>query len=130
MAEKVKVALIGGGRTGTPLLKELMGYPYIEVVGVADKNPNAASIRTAKQQGIFHTTDPLELVDNSADTDILIEVTGDTGLKRKIKSRLEKNKNRKTIIMHELIARLLVSICMGRKTLVPSFHPHDVGVGE
>ncbi len=130
MIEKVTVALIGGGRTGTPLMKELIGYPYISMVGVADKNPNAASIRTAKQQGIFHTTEPMELVDNSADTDILIEVTGDVELKKKIKERLEKNNNCKTIIMHELIARLLMSICMGRKTLVPCLHPHNVGVGD
>lgn len=130
MADKVKVALIGGGRTGTPLLKALMKYPFIEVVGVADKNAKAKSVTLAQKKGIFTTTKPMELVNHSADTDLLIEVTGDPGLKRKIKAQLVKNKNKHTVIMHDLEARLLMSVCTGRKSLIKGLHPHDVGVGR
>jgi predicted homoserine dehydrogenase-like protein len=130
MAEKVRVALIGGGRTGTPLLKSLMKYPFVDVVGVADKNDKAQSIKIAERKGIFTTTKPMDLVNHSADTDILIEVTGDSRLKSRIKSQLKKNGNKHTIIMHNLVARLLMSVCTGRKSLAPSFHPQDVGVGR
>ncbi len=130
MAQKINVALIGGGRTGTPLLKALLGYPFINVVGIADKNASAKSMKLAKKQGIFTTTKPMEIVDMGAEVDILIEVTGDSSLKKRIKAKLVKNKNRKTIIMHDLVARMFISICTNRKSLVADFHPHIVGVGK
>lgn len=130
MAGKVKVALIGGGRTGTPLLKAMLKLNYIDIIGVADMNPKAQSIKLARKEGIFTTPDPMELVKKGRKIDVLIEVTGDMKLKRKIKSHFEKTNNRKTVIMHDLIARLFISVLTCKKSLVPSFHPKDIGVGK
>ncbi len=128
--DKVAVALIGAGRTGTPLLRELLKYPYIEIVGVADLNSEAEGVKLAREKGIYTTSDPMELVKKGEEIDILIEVSGDSGLKRRIKDYFELTGNKKTIIMHDLVARLLISVCTGQESLVPSFHPDDVGIGK
>lgn len=130
MPDKISVALIGGGRTGTPLLKELFKYPYIEIVGVADLNPTAEGIKLAADKGIFTTSDPMALVKKGQAIDILVEVSGDHSLKKTIKAEFEKSGNTRTIIMHDLIARLFISICTQQKQLIPSLHLQDVGIGN
>jgi acetaldehyde dehydrogenase (acetylating) len=130
MSDKISVAIIGGGRTGTPLLKELLKYTYIEIVGVADLDPNAEGIKLAAAKGIFTTSDPMELIMKGGFIDILVEVSGDNNLKRTIKSEFERSGNTRTIIMHDLIARLFISVCTQQQQLVSSLHPQDVGVGS
>ena len=130
MADKISVALIGGGRSGTPLLKELLKYSYIEIIGVADLNPAAEGIKLAAEKGIFTTSDPMELVNKGESIDILVEVSGDNTLKKSIKSAFEKSGNKRTIIMHDLLARLFISVCTQQQSLIPSLHPKDVGVGS
>ena len=130
MAETIRVAIIGGGRTGTPLIKELFKYAYIEIVGVADLDPAAEGIKFAADEGLFTTSDPMELVMKDEDIDILVEVSGDRNLKKTIKAEFERSGNTKTIIMHDLIARLFISVCTKQQQLIPSMHPKDIGVGE
>lgn len=130
MGDRVSVALIGAGRTGTPLLKELVKYPYVEMVGVADLDPAAEGVMFAKEKGIFTTSDPMDLAKKGEAIDILIEVSGDADLKKRIKDHFEQIGNKKTIIMHDLVARLFISVCTQQGELVPTFHPQDVGVGD
>lgn len=130
MANTVKVALIGAGRTGTPLLKELMKHKYIKIVGVADWKEGAAGIKLAAKKRIYTTADPMALLKKSKGVDILIDVTGDTKLKKNIKDFLAKSRNKRTIIMHDLIARLFISVSTRKTKLIPGFHPKDVGIGK
>lgn len=129
MAKVVKVALIGAGRTGTPLLKELLKYRYIKIVGVADRKEAAAGIKLAAQRKIYTTSDPMALL-RKKNIDILIDVTGDGKLKKSIKDFLAKTRNSRTLIMHELIARLFISVSTRKSALAPSFHPRAVGIGK
>lgn len=130
MPDKIRVALIGGGRTGTPLLKEFFKYSYIEIVGVADLDTTAEGIKLADDKGLFTTADPMELVMKGEDIDILVEVSGDSKLKNTIKAEFERSANTHTIIMHDLIARLFISVCTQQQQLIPSLHPRDIGIGE
>lgn len=130
MANTLNVALIGAGRTGTPLLKELMKYRYIKLVGVADRNEKAPGIKLAAKKKIYTTTDPMAMIRKNKKIDILIDVTGDVKLKKGIKDLFAKSRNSKTIIMHELIARLFISVSTRKSSLTPSFHPKDVGIGK
>ena len=129
MPEMISIALIGGGRTGTPLLQEMLKYPYIHLAGVADLNPAAEGIKIAAEKGIFTTSDPMSLVKKGEEIDILIEVSGDSALKKAIKTAFKKSGNTKTIIMHDLIARLFISICTQQPQLIPTKHPDDIGIG-
>ncbi len=130
MAKTVNVALFGAGRTGAPLLKELLKYKYIKVVGVADRNEKIAGVKLAAKNGIYTSSDPMALLKTKKNIDILIDVTGDIKLKKSIKAFLEKSKNTRTIIMHDLIARLFISVSTKKTALIPSFHPKDIGIGK
>ena len=130
MADKVRIGFIGAGRTGTPLLKEFLKYKYVEIVGVADISEKAPGIKLAASKGIFTTTKPMDLAKRSADIDILIEVSGDMKLKKKIKEYFAKSKNKKTIIMHDLTARLFISMTTKKIKLIPGFHLDDIGIGK
>jgi len=129
MSEKINVALIGAGRSGTPLLKEMIKYSYINIVGVADLNEAAEGMSMAEDNGLFATTNPVDLISKGEEIDILVEVSGDPSLKKVIKDYMQNTNNKKTIIMHDLVARLFISMTTRQDKLIPSLHPDDVGVG-
>ena len=127
--DKVRIALVGGGRTGTPLLEQFLARPYVEVVGVADVDPECPAAEIARANGIFFTTDALLFAAKGDEIDLLIEVSGDPSVKRRLKDAFINEGNRHTIIMHDLVARLMISMISGSETLVPSVHPDDEGIG-
>jgi len=129
MKDSVSIGLIGAGRTGTPLLKELFKYPYVTFAGVADLNDQAEGMALARDKGIATFTDPMALVALGDEIDILVEVSGDNSLKKQIKDSFGKSDNKHTLIMHDLIARLFISVCTQQPDMIPSFHPDDIGVG-
>jgi predicted homoserine dehydrogenase-like protein len=130
MAEdKIRIAIVGGGRTGTPLVEQFLKTPYVEIVGVADMNPESPGALYAKDNGIFFTTDPMLFAAKGDEIDLLIEVSGDPSVKRRLKDAFINEGNRHTIIMHDLVARLVISMVSKSDTLVPGFHPSDEGIG-
>lgn len=129
MENKVRVALVGAGRTGKTFLQEILQYPYVEVLGVADVEEKAPGLELARNMGLFVTPDPMELVAFGSRIDILVDLSGDLALKRQIKDYFERTDNTHTIIMHELIARLFISLCTRQPQLVPTLHPQDDGIG-
>lgn len=129
MSDKINIALIGAGRTGTPLLKEMIKYSYINIVGVADLNEAAEGMKVAAENNLFATTNPVDLISKGDEIDILVEVSGDTTLKKVIKDYLQNTNNKKTIIMHDMVARLFISMTTQQAELIPSLHPDDIGVG-
>ncbi len=60
--ERVRIAIVGGGRTGAPLLEALGALPYVDVVGVADHDPDSPGAQLAIARGIFYTENPSVLV--------------------------------------------------------------------
>ena len=129
MSNKINIALIGAGRTGTPLIKEMLKYSYINIVGVADLNASADGMKLATDNGLFATTKPVDLISKGEEIDILVEVSGDISLKKVIKDYMQNTNNKKTIIMHDLVARLFISMTTQQSALIPSLHPEDVGIG-
>lgn len=129
MSQNISIAVIGAGRTGTPLLHDLLQYDYIRVLGVADLDPESPGMLLAHERLIPCFTDPMAMVEAVGAVDILVEVSGDRSLKAKIKQHFETQGNRHTIIMHDLIARLVISLCGRSPTLAPAFHPGDEGIG-
>lgn len=129
MSQTLSIALIGAGRTGTPLLQDLLQYNYIKILAVADVDPTSPGMQLAENHQIPCFTDPMALVKAVEEVDILVEVSGDLKLKEQIKSLYEQTGNRKTLIMHDLIARLLISLCSRSPELIASFHPEDQGIG-
>ena len=129
MGDRVRIAVAGGGRTGTPLIKEFLKRPYAELVGVADVDPTSTGAQLARDHGAVFTTDALDFAKMDREIDLLFEVSGDPGLKRRLKDAFVGAGNRHTIIVHDLVARLVMTVVSGSDDLVAPLHPDDVGVG-
>lgn len=129
MSDKIRIAIVGGGRTGAPLLEALSALPYIEIIGVADRDPDSTGARFAKEHGIFHTEEASVLGAKAHEIDLIIEVSGDPSVKPVLKEAFRAQGNTETIIVHDLVARLLMTLAIGADELAPSMHPSDRGVG-
>ena len=127
--EIVRIAVVGGGRTGTPLIEEFLRTPYTQLVGVADMNPDSDGALLAKENGVFFTTDALLFASKGDEIDLLIEVSGDPTVKRRLKDAFIQEGNRHTIIMHDLVARLVISLVSDSDHLIEALHPDDEGIG-
>jgi two-component system, NtrC family, sensor kinase len=78
-SQTIRVVILGGGKGGTELLELFTRSPDIEIVGVADRNPEAQGLRLAKNLGIPTTTDALALIAEDR-ADLIVDVTGDSKL--------------------------------------------------
>ncbi len=82
-AKPLKIAVIGGGTRCAALLtlleKNRLREVPIEVVAVADHNPDAPGLKEAKRRGIYTTRDFRKLV-NLPEVDLIIELTGNEKL--------------------------------------------------
>lgn len=125
----VRIAVVGGGRTGTPLIEQFMKTPYTELVGVADVNAESPGAQLAKDNGIFFTTDAMMFASKGDEIDLLFEVSGDPTVKRRLKDAFIQEGNRHTIITHDLVARLMISLVSDSDHLVEALHPDDEGIG-
>ena len=112
--KQIRVAIIGAGETGTPLLQQLLQAPYVRLVGVADLNPEQPGMVLARTQGVFTTQDFMELARQGEGIDIIIDVTGAPKVRETLRHYMQESNNQHTIIMHELVAVLLMSLFQGR----------------
>jgi len=112
--EKIRIVLIGAGETGTPLLRQLLDAKFVEIVGVADLNQDLPGIKLAKEHGVSTTSDFMTLVSLGTAVDIVIDVTGVAKVRDQLRKYLQDSGNHHTIIMHELIAVLLMSLSQGK----------------
>jgi len=112
--EKIRIVLIGAGETGTPLLRQLLAASFVEVVGVADLSDDLPGIKLAKENGVRVTNDFMTLVGLGQAVDIVIDVTGVAKVRDQLRQYMQDSGNHHTIIMHELIAVLLMSLSQGK----------------
>ncbi len=116
--QKFQIVVIGAGETGTPLLQQLLTAPFVQVRGVADLDLNQPGIALARQHGVHVTTNFMELVDHTVD--IIIDVSGAPSVREILRSNMVDTDNQHTLIVHESIALLMMSLSAGR--LVDSKH--------
>ena len=112
--DKIRIVLIGAGETGTPLLQQLLAAPFVDVVGVADLNDKMPGMLLARTRGVTTSNDFMTLVSLGDAVDIIIDVTGIAAVRDQLRHSLQESGNRHTIIMHELIAVLLMSLSQGK----------------
>lgn len=128
MADIVKVAIVGCGRTGQPLLKELKKHKYIKVVGVADINEKSPGMQFAKKSRIPATKNFMDLAKKGRNVDMIIDVSGNKTVRDTLKKYYKKTKNTHTIIVHELIVRLIMSMSQRLGKLAKTYHPNIKGI--
>ncbi|PWC56956.1 oxidoreductase [Azospirillum sp. TSO22-1] len=107
------VAVIGAGETGTPLLQQLLSAPFVRVLGVADLDPDAPGMNLARDHDVPTTTDFMDLARMGEDLDVLIDVTGVPLVREALRQHMQDTDNHRTIIMHEVIVQLMLSLSKG-----------------
>lgn len=112
--ETIRIGMIGAGETGTPLLEQLLNASFIEVVGVADLSDTLPGIKLARERGIKTTTDFMDIARLGNDLDILIDVTGVPAVREQLREYFHQSGNQHTIIMHEMIAVLMMSLSQNK----------------
>ena len=75
----IRIAIVGAGTGGKALLDVLHHLPTVQVVGIMDKDPDAAGLRVAQDFGIPVVPDVLSLISRD-DLDLIIDVTGDPSM--------------------------------------------------
>jgi len=119
---KISVAIVGGGETGTPMLRQFLDLDFVDVTGVSDLDANAPGMQLAQQHGIVATANFMDLVTNNSGLDIVIDATGVDDVRQGLRTHLEKTKNSHTVVVSQVIARLLMSMAQGH--LVDLKHDH------
>ena len=114
MPHKIRIAIVGAGETGAPLLEQLLSADFVKVVGIADLNPEAHGMVIARSRGVKTYSDFLELASQGEDIDIFIDVTGVHKVRDGLRQYMQQTDNHHTVIMHELIAVLLLSLSKGK----------------
>lgn len=112
--EKIRIVVIGAGETGTPLLRQLLAANFVDIVGVADLNQDMPGIALAREHGVATTNDYMTLIGPGSSIDIIIDVTGVAKVRDHLRHYLHDSGNHHTVIMHELIAVLLMSLSQGQ----------------
>ena len=115
-----RIVVIGAGETGTPLLQQLLNAPFVQVLGVADLNLELPGIVLARKHQVPVTDNFMELVGLGNQVDIIIDVTGAAKVREQLRQYMVESGNVHTVIMHEQIALLMMSLSAGK--LVDSKH--------
>ncbi|HEV8243871.1 MAG TPA: ATP-binding protein [Nitrospirales bacterium] len=76
----IRVVILGAGKGGTALLELFTRSPDVQVVGIADSNPEAPGLHLARNLGIHATTDVLALLAEER-ADLIVDVTGDSAMR-------------------------------------------------
>ena len=74
----------------------------------------------ARARGVTTTTDFMEIARLGSALDVIIDVSGNQRVREDLRQYFQKNGNHHTVLMHETIAILLMSLVQGR--LVRSKH--------
>ncbi|MDQ2104380.1 oxidoreductase [Azospirillum isscasi] len=109
-----RIAVIGAGETGTPLLTQLLDAPFVEILGVADLDAEAPGMRLARARGVTTTTDFMDLARLGEAVDVLIDVTGVAKVREALRQHMQDSGNHHTLIVHEMLVQLMLSLLSGR----------------
>ncbi len=85
-----QIAIVGGGPGGVDLLQTLMNTPGINIIGLADIDPNSPGIELAKKHHIFTTTDYKELIAIPGHK-IIFDATGVPAVERGLRELADEN---------------------------------------
>lgn len=112
MAENIKVAFMGLGEVGETFISYFLekiqkDNKPIDIVAVADHNTDSPIAMGFAQNNVPVFKDGLELADMENKIDVIFDLTGDSTARHKLRLKLLDNNNVHTVIVPEIMARLL-----------------------
>jgi hypothetical protein len=120
VADTLNIVIIGGSQTAKQLILDFESRPFVRVVGVADIDPASAAAEFAQQAGLRFTTDIHEFANLDPSPDIVVDVCGRPHVNPALTETFAPPEEGGPVIVHDLIARLLVSIAADSLELAPS----------
>jgi predicted homoserine dehydrogenase-like protein len=108
-----RIGVIGAGETGTPLLRQLLNAPFVELVAVADLNAETLGMQLARDSGVKVTHNGLDIAEMGSSVDIIIDMTGSPKVREDLRRYMQFSGNSHTVIVHERVALLMLSLCTG-----------------
>jgi predicted homoserine dehydrogenase-like protein len=112
--EQIRIGMIGAGETGTPLLRQFIDAPYVTLVGIADLSDDQPGMILARENGVMTTNDFMDIARMGDGVDIVIDTTGVAELRSQLRQHFQDSGNHHTVIMHEIIALLMMSLSQGK----------------
>lgn len=109
----LRVAIIGGGRGGLVILKTLLQVPDIQIVGIADINPQAPALNLARSNRIQATTNMEDLL-KATGKQIVIEATGVEA----VRQRIHDLAGPETTVVDSDAALLMMSIVRSKEQVI------------
>jgi len=114
MSEAINVALLGLGRIGhqfaTTLAKHIEeGDKQIKIVAVAERDPNSAVAKQFASKGVVVYTDAVDIAELGEKVDVIFDLTGVPSIRQALRDKLQAQGNHHTVLVPEVIARLLWS---------------------
>ena len=112
MTEDINVALVGLGRIGSQFATSLARQidqraKAINIVAVAEQDPNSETAQMFADDDVPVYTDAAEIVELSDEVDIIFDLTGVPSVTQDLRDSLEMTGNRHTVVVPEVVARLL-----------------------
>lgn len=104
--------IIGAGRGGTALIKNLHNAQILQIVAVVDKNPDAPGMKLAQELGILTSTDWKPIL--TEQMDIIIEATGDDLLTKELMNVRHEH----VVIIPGTIAMIMSQLMNEKETLI------------
>lgn len=119
MASTIRVALLGLGDVGQTFAENFLekiqegGMP-IEIVAVADRNTESPIALGFAHSGVAVFRNPLEVASLGDKVDVIFDLSGDHALRQELRLRLLESSNRHTVVVPEILAKLLACFFEGQ----------------
>ncbi|MHB1126409.1 MAG: sigma-54 interaction domain-containing protein [Bacillota bacterium] len=102
---RVKVGIVGAGKGGGAVYRALREMELVKIVGIADINPDTPTMKQARRDKVWMTTDLDNLLE-SQEMDVIIEATGSS----EVQQAIHKKKKEDTAVMEAQAANLFITV--------------------
>ncbi|MEW6661428.1 MAG: methyl-accepting chemotaxis protein [Bacillota bacterium] len=113
----IRIAIVGGGKGGTSILRVFHGLPDIEVIGLADVDPHAPGMQLAQQLKVPTSTRFADFLSQPG-LDIVIEATGSAKVLEAIKGSLRPE----TTLVDSHVAKLMMYLVQAKEEMAAHLH--------